>query len=104
MAQFDVYLNPSESAGKGIPFVVVLQSDLLDALATRLVMPLASLEFADKVPEKLCPLVTVSGQKLRALAHYAAPLPARSLRQMVGNLSPQSHLLIAAMDVVMSGV
>jgi toxin CcdB len=104
VAQFDVYLNPSESAGKGIPFVVVLQSDLLDALATRLVMPLATLEFADKVPEKLCPLVTVSGQKLRALAHYAAPLPARSLRQMVGNLSPQSHLLIAAMDVVMSGV
>ena len=104
MAQFDVYLNPSESAGKGIPFVVVLQSDLLDALATRLVMPLATLDFADKVPEKLCPLVTVSGQKLRALAHYAAPLPARSLRQMVGNLSPQSHLLIAAMDVVMSGV
>jgi len=104
VAQFDVYLNPSESAGKGIPFVVVLQSDLLDALATRLVMPLATLEFADKVPEKLCPLVTVSGQKLRALAHYAAPLPARSLRQMVGNLSPQSHLLIAAMDVVISGV
>jgi len=104
VAQFDIYLNPSESAGKGIPFVVVLQSDLLDALATRLVMPLATLEFADKVPEKLCPLVTVSGQKLRALAHYAAPLPTRSLRQMVGNLSPQSHLLIAAMDVVMSGV
>lgn len=104
MAQFDVYANPSESADKGIPYVVVLQSDLLDALATRLVIPLATSEFADKVPEKLCPLVTVSGQKLRALAHYAAPLPARSLRQMVGNLSPQSHLLIAAMDVVLSGV
>jgi toxin CcdB len=104
VAQFDVYLNPSESAGKGIPFVVVLQSDLLDALATRLVMPLATLDFADKVPEKLCPLVTVNGQKLRALAHYAAPVPVRSLRQMVGNLSSQSHLLIAAMDVVISGV
>ena len=104
MAQFDVYPNPSESADKGIPFVVVLQSDLLDALATRLVMPLATLDFADKVPEKLCPLVTVNGQKLRALAHYAAPVPVRSLRQMVGNLSSQSHLLIAAMDVVISGV
>ena len=84
--------------------MVVLQSDLLDALATRLVMPLATLEFADKVPEKLCPSVMVNGQKLRALAHYAAPLPAKSLRQVVGNLSPQSHLLIAAMDVVLSGV
>lgn len=104
MAQFDVYTNPSESADKGIPYVVVMQSDLLDALATRLVVPLATMAFADKVPEKLCPLVTVNGQKLRALAQYAAPLPARSLRQVVGNLSPQSHLLIAAMDVVLSGV
>lgn len=104
MAQFDVYANPSESAEKGIPFVVVLQSDLLDVLATRLVMPLATLEFADKVPEKLCPSVMVNGQKLRALAHYAAPVPVRSLRQMVGNLSSQSHLLIAAMDVVLSGI
>ncbi len=104
MAQFDVYPNPSESADKGIPFVVVLQSDLLDALATRLVMPLATLEFADKVPEKLCPLVTVNGQQLRALAHYVAPMSVRSLRQMAGNLSSQSHLLIAAMDVVLSGV
>jgi toxin CcdB len=41
---------------------------------------------------------------LRALAHYAAPVPVRSLRQMVGNLSSQSHLLIAAMDVVLSGI
>lgn len=104
VAQFDVYVNPSESADKGIPYVVVLQSDLIDALATRLVMPLATMAFADKVPEKLCPLVTVNGQKLRGLAHYAAPLPAKSLRQWVGNLSPQSHLLIAAMDVVLSGV
>ena len=104
MAQFDVYSNPSESADKGMPYLVVLQSDLLDALATRLVIPLASFGFAENVPEKLCPLVTVNGQQLRALAHYAAPMPVRSLRQWVGNLSPQSHLLIAAMDVVISGV
>jgi toxin CcdB len=104
MAQFDVYANPSESAERGIPYVVVLQSDLLDALATRLVIPLATIDFADKIPEKLCPMVMVHSQKLRALAHYAAPLPVRSLRQVVGNLSPQSHLLVAAMDVVLSGV
>ena len=91
MAQFDVHANPSESADKGIPYVVVVQSDLLDALASRLVIPLAAINFADKVPEKLCPMVMVNGQPLRALAHYAAPLPVRSLRQVVGNLSPQSH-------------
>ena len=104
MAQFDVYANPSESAAHGIPYVVVVQSNLLDALATRMTIPLATVEFAKKSPDKLCPLVTVNGQRLRALTHYTAPLPTRSLRQVVGNLAAQASTLIAAMDVVVSGV
>ena len=104
MAQFDVYANPSHSAAQGIPYVVVVQSDLLDALATRMTIPLALLTFADKAPEKLCPSITVNGQQLRALAHYAAPLPTRSLRQVVANVAPQASALIAAMDVVIAGV
>jgi toxin CcdB len=104
VAQFDVYANPSESAAHGIPFVVVVQSELLDAMATRMTMPLATVEFAKKSPDKLCPVVTVNGQRLHALAHYTAPLPTRSLRQVVGNLAPQASTLIAAMDVVVSGV
>jgi toxin CcdB len=104
MAQFDVYANPSESAAHGIPYVVVVQSDLLDGLATRMSIPLATFEFAEKSPDKLCPVVTVNGQRLRVLAYYTAPLPTRSLRQVVGNLAPQANTLIAAMDVVVSGV
>ncbi len=104
MAQFDVYANPSHSAAQGIPYVVVVQSDLLDALATRMTIPLALVTFADKAPEKLCPSITVNGQQLRALAHYAAPLPTRSLRQVVANVAPQASALIAAIDVVIAGV
>ncbi len=104
MAQFDVYANPSHSAAQGIPYVVVVQSDLLDALATRMTIPLASVTFTDKAPEKLCPSITIKGQQLRALAHYAAPLPTRILRQVVANVAPQASILIAAMDVVIAGV
>lgn len=39
VAQYDVYPNPSRSAADGIPNVVVIQSDLLDALPTRLTLP-----------------------------------------------------------------
>ena len=84
--------------------MVVVQSDLLDALATRMTIPLALVTFADKAPEKLCPSITVNGQQLRALAHYAAPLPTRSLRQVVANVAPQASALITAMDVVIAGV
>ena len=104
MPQYDVYPNPSRSAAAGIPFVVVIQSDLLDALPTRLVVPLALSDASPgRAPAALCPLVTVNGQRLHALAHYAAPLPAGLLRQPVSNVAAQSSTLVAAIDAVLSG-
>lgn len=104
MAQYDVFANPSSSAAAGIPYVVVVQSDLLDALATRLTMPLAVLDYAGKVPTALCPVVVVQGQRLHALAHYAAPLPAKLLRRPVDNVGAQASALVSALDTVLSGI
>ena len=104
MAQYDVYVNPSSSVADGIPYVVVIQSDLLDALATRMTMPLAVLDFAGKVPTALCPVIMVNGKRLHALAHYAAPLPVKTLRRPVGNVAAQSSALVSAMDAVLSGI
>jgi toxin CcdB len=104
MAQFDVFANPSSSAAAGIPYVVVVQSDLLDALPTRMTMPLAVLDVAGKVPTALCPVIMVQGERLHALAHYAAPLPAKLLRRPVGNVAAQASALVSAMDVVLSGL
>lgn len=104
MAQYDVFANPSNSSAAGIPYVVVIQSDLLDGLATRLTVPLAVLDVAGKVPTALCPVIVVQGQRLHALAHYAAPLPAKLLRRLVGNVAAQASALVAAMDAVLSGV
>lgn len=104
MAQYDVFANPSRSADSGIPFVVVIQSNLLDALATRMTMPLAVPASEAKVPAALCPVITVKGQRLHALAHYAAPLPAKLLRKPVDNVAAQASALISAMDAVLSGI
>lgn len=104
MAQYDVFANPSSSASSGIPYVVVIQSDLLDALPTRMTLPLAALEFVGKVPLALCPVVVVKGQRLHALAHYAAPLPAKLLRRPVDNVEAQASALVSALDSVLSGI
>ena len=104
MAQYDVFANPSSSSADGIPYVVVIQSDLLDALATRLTIPLAVLHVATKVPTALCPVIVVKGQRLHALAHYAAPLPAKLLRRPVENVAAQGSALVSAIDAVLSGL
>lgn len=104
MAQYDVFPNPSQSAAGGIPYVVVIQSDLLDALSTRLTIPLAELDAAIKVPTALCPVIMVKGKRLHALAHYVAPLPAKGLRRAVDNVAAQASALVSAMDTVLSGI
>jgi len=104
MAQYDVFPNPSQSAARGIPYVVVIQSDLLDGLSTRLTIPLAELDAAIKVPTALCPVIMVKGKRLHALAHYAAPLPAKGLRRAVDNVGGQASALVSAVDAVLSGI
>lgn len=104
MAQYDVFTNPSTSAADGIPYVVVIQSDQLEGLPTRLTVPLAVLEGPTKVPTALCPVILVKGQRLHALAHFAAPLPAKALRRPVGNVASQASALVAALDAVLSGI
>lgn len=104
MAQYDVFPNPSSSAASGIPYVVVIQSDLLDALATRMTIPLAVLDATTKVPTALCPVINVNGQRLHALAHYTAPLPAKHLRRPIDNVASQCSVLVSAVDAVLSGI
>ncbi|MBL8330899.1 MAG: CcdB family protein [Rubrivivax sp.] len=104
MAQYDVFTNPSRTASDGIPYVVVVQSDLLDGLATRLTMPLAVFDAGTRVPTALCPVIVVKGRRLHALAHYAAPLPAKLLKRPVDNVAAQASSLVSAMDAVLSGI
>lgn len=104
MAQYDVFTNPSSTASDGIPYVVVIQSDLLDGLATRLTMPLAVFDAGTRVPTALCPVIVVKGRRLHALAHYAAPLPAKLLKRSVDNVAAQASSLVSAADAVLSGI
>lgn len=104
MARYDVFTNPSKSASDGIPYVVVIQSDLLDALATRMTVPLAVYDSQIKVPTTLCPTISVKGKRLHALAHYAAPLPAKALKRPLANLGSQADVLVSAINTVISGI
>ncbi len=103
--QFDVFENPSPRLRDVYPYVVDVQSDLLSALATRMVVPLAITTLAAKdLPRRLCPTFTVNGQSLMLVPFEAAPLDKRLLKTNVVSLWSQSNDIIAGMDAVLSGV
>lgn len=105
MAQWDVYRNPSPRSSDRLPFLVVVQSDLLDALPTRLVMPLARSEVPTAgLPERLAPSFVVEGERLVLKAHEVGSVLARDLRRPVRSLRAESHRLVDALDAVISGI
>jgi len=104
LAQFDVYANPQPASRQFVPYVVDVQSDLINQLATRLVMPLTRVGVGEaKLPINLCPSVEIDGEPLTLLAHMAAPVAARLLRKPVGSLHYRASEVSAALDAVISG-
>ena len=105
MAQFDVYTNPTPASREGFPYLVVVQSDQLDHLPTRLVMPLQRLERAPaEMPRRLAQIVLIKGERLHPAAHQCAAVPARALRKPVASLAADQGTLRDALDAVISGV
>ena len=105
MAQYDVYENPSVTQRDAFPYFVVLQSNQLDHLPTRLVMPLQRLERAPTdMPRRLAQTVLIKGERLHPAAQQCAAIPARVLRSPVASLAYEQGALRDALDAVISGV
>lgn len=105
MAQFDVYRNPSASARDAIPYVVTVQSDLLDGLQTRLTIPLGTDKtLAASAPRNLCPAVEFDGKTLYALPQFTGAFRTRDLGHPVGSLASHSSDMVAALNALISGV
>lgn len=90
MARFDVYVNPGRHAAT-TPYLLDVQSDLLDVLDSRMVIPLRNLEHFPKVklPGRLTPVVTIKGRdflletpKMGAIPRQLLTMPVLSLREM----------------------
>jgi len=105
MAQFDVYRNPNPATRARIPYFVDVQSDLLDSLATRVVVPLCKpTVLKGRLAERLNPLFQVEGRKVCLLTPELAGIPARNLGAPVGNLSGERDAFVAALDLLISGI
>ncbi len=105
VAQWDVYPNPSVRSRGELPFFVDLQSDLLSALETRFVAPLARNRLPIKgLPRSLCPIFVIEGDEVALIAQEAGPVNARQLKHPVASLRSEAHSITSALDAVISGI
>jgi toxin CcdB len=103
VARFDVYRNPNRRSRERVPYLLDLQADLLSGLATRLVVPLVpATEFGQPI-EKLNPLFRVGGRSYVMATAEMAAVPTKSIGERVASVEPNSAVVLAAVDFLISG-
>ena len=105
MTQFDVYRNANRASRARIPYLLDVLSDLLDPLATRVIVPLCKPGvLKGKLAERLNPVFEVDGRKLAMLTPEIAGVPRNILGERVANLSGERRPIIAALDLLITGI
>ena len=104
MAQFDVYLNPNAATRKVIPYLLDVQADLLDTLATRVVVPLVLAEEMGLAAKHLNPQFKVKGTAVVMSTAELAGVTNRALGDKVVSLKSKRDEVIAALDLLFTGI
>lgn len=104
MARFDVYRNTGPHA-TDTPYLLDVQSDLLDGLSTRVVIPLRRRHDApaSKIPENLSPALDILGEKCTLETPKLAAVPLRILKNPVASLRESQNTVTAALDFLFHG-
>jgi len=104
MAQFAVHRNDNPGTRMEIPFLLDVQADLLDALATRMVVPLYRAgEAGPPAMTRLTPRLRFQGLDLIAMVPEMAGVPGRSLGEALGDLSANRNDILGALDLLLTG-
>ena len=104
MAQFRIYRNLSSGASRGIPFLLDVQTDLLQGLATRLVVPLYRRSaYTGSLMAGLMPTFELGGEPCIAVLPEMAAVSAKCLGAEVADAAARCSDLLSALDLLISG-
>ena len=104
MAQFDVYLNPNPESRDTIPYLLDVQTDLLDRLITRVFVPLVLAEEMAQPAKHLNPQFKIKGVAVVMSTAELAGVSIRSLGDKVVSLKNKRDEVIAALDLLFTGI
>jgi toxin CcdB len=98
MPRFDVHRR---SGGEG--YLLDVQSDHLDLLPTRMVVPLLPDTTALPAIRDLNPLLALGEERLAMMTHYMAAVPRNELGRPLANLLAQADDITRALGILLTG-
>ena len=104
MARFDVYATPGRHADS-TPYLLDVQSDLLDGLDSCIVIPLRRRERFPAVPlaDRLTPTLSIAGAEFILETPKMGAVPRRALGAPLLSLAAEQVRVTAAMDFLFQG-
>jgi toxin CcdB len=103
MAQFDVCLNPNPDSAPAVPYLLEVQSDLLEPVSTRVVVPLALLSERGQPAKYLNPQFEIDGVQVVMVTEQIAGIPKRALGKRVLSIAVQRDQILDAIDFLFRG-
>ncbi len=103
MARFDVYANPDPDDRAVVPFMLDVQSDYLEGLETRVVIPLFMQTRFKTSIRTLNPALQVGGKQVVMDTASIGAIPTGELRRPVANLADRQLEIQDALDALFAG-
>ena len=100
MACFDVFANPDAGERRHTPYFIDVQNDYIDALTTRVVVPLRREAAFGPRARNLNPVFTVGADSVVLDTASLAAVPLAELRKSVGTLREQRLEIQEALDTL----
>jgi len=101
--QFDVYRHPDDGRG-GYPYLVCLQSDVAETAGTVVIAPLVPAERVAALRPQAFPEVLFEGSAYRVMIPQLAAVPRKLLKIPVGSIHGERDKLLAAIDLLFTGI
>jgi toxin CcdB len=101
--QFDVLENLNPLTRRRYPFAVILQHDWVSTFALLVVAPLTPASPA-LTSTRLHPSVNVDGRDYIVLVEELAGVQRKMLGRAVGSAEPDRYAIIAAIDLLFTGI
>ena len=98
MARFDVYRMATAQG-----FLLDVQTDLLNGLSTRVVVPLLPLTNAPLPAQRLNPVFDIENLEVLMATQFLAAVPESELKEVIGNLEGFQNEISVALDMLFSG-
>jgi toxin CcdB len=105
MAQFSVHRNPNATSRASFPYLLDIQNDLISDLGTRVVVPLCpAAAMKGKLIRNLMPMLVIEGKQYAMLTPQLAGVAIKQLGPKVTDLSEKRNEIVAALDLLITGI